>query len=59
MFADKESEYIADKVEAENLPVVGLYALNFNQRVDAENTCVELKAKYGHTWCNPLDILIK
>jgi hypothetical protein len=42
MFADKESEYIADKVEAGNLPVVGLYALNFKQRVDAENTCVEL-----------------
>ena len=59
MFADKESEYIADKVEAGNLPVVGLYALNFNQRVDAENACVELKAKYGNTWCNPLDISIK
>lgn len=49
MFADKESEYIADKVEAGNLPVIRLYALNFNQRVDAENACVELKAKYGNT----------
>lgn len=59
MFGDKEAEYISDKVASGNLPVIGLFALKFNQRADAENACVELKANFGDTWCNPLDISIK
>ncbi len=59
IFGDKEAEYISDKAASNKLPAVGLFALKFNQRVDAENACVELKANFGDTWCNPLDISIK
>lgn len=38
---------------------VNLYALPFASRDDAENACIDLRARFGDTFCNPLDISIK
>jgi len=38
---------------------VNLYALPFNSREDAHDACIELRAKFGEVYCNPLDISIK
>lgn len=58
-FGDKDAEYLQDTGGQTELPVVGLFAINFAQRADAESACIELKANFGDTWCNPLDIAIK
>ena len=38
---------------------VDLYALPFPSRDAAENACIELRARFGDTFCNPLNISIK
>ncbi len=36
--------------------VVDLYAAPFSSRKRAEDTCIELRARFGDAWCNPLNI---
>ncbi len=56
IFADVAPEYL----EAPRTPgaptVIELYASPFADRKAAEIACIELRATYGDTWCNPMNI---
>jgi len=38
---------------------VTLYAQPFTARQGAEDLCTDIRARFGNTWCNPLDIQIR
>lgn len=39
--------------------IINLFAIPFANRDDAENACIGLRAEFGNTWCNPLEISIR
>lgn len=58
MFADIGPEY-APVSSPTGGTTVNLYALPFDTRDEASDACVELRATFGDTWCNPLEIQSK
>lgn len=56
-FKDVNPEYT--EVTNETQTAVNLYGLPFASRTAAENACIGLRAEYGNTWCNPLEISIR
>lgn len=58
MFANITPEY-APATTPTGDKTVNLYALPFENRDKASDACVELRAAFGNTWCNPLEIQSK
>ena len=59
VFQDIESDIIEHEAKDGKAAFVDLYALPFESREAAQAACIDLKAKFGDTLCNPLDISIK
>lgn len=57
-FKDIEPEY-GESQNSSGQVVIDLYAIPFATRSDAENACIGLRAEFGTTWCNPLEITIR
>ena len=54
-----DAEFPETPATAESGPVFDLYALPFASRDAAEHACIDLRARFGETFCNPLNISIK
>lgn len=59
VFGDIEAEFPETAAQEKSAAFVDLYAQPFPSREAAENACIELRARFGDTFCNPLDISIK
>lgn len=59
VFEDIIAEFPETPATNEKASFVDLYALPFPSREAAEDACIELRAQFGDTYCNPLDISIK
>lgn len=57
-FKDVGPEYV-DTKDQSGETVVELFAIPFTTRRAAENACIGLRAEFGNTWCNPLEISIR
>lgn len=57
-FQDVTPEY-GESINSSGQAVVDLFAIPFATRQDAEDACIGLRAEYGNTWCNPLEITIR
>lgn len=57
-FKGVEPEYV-ETTNQSGETVVELFAIPFSTRKSAENACIGLRAEFGNTWCNPLEISIR
>ena len=57
-FKGVNPEYVDAKDQSGEM-VIELFAIPFATRKDAENACIGLRAEFGNTWCNPLEISIR
>lgn len=48
-----------DDVEKGAITFTRLFATGFEDRQNAEDACIDLRATLGETWCNPLDIQLQ
>ena len=59
VFDGIDAEFTETPVTGNAAAFVNLYALPFADRAVAERACIDLRARFGDTFCNPLDISIK
>lgn len=57
-FKDIMPEY-GESTDSSGQVVIDLFAIPFATRSDAESACIGLRAEFGTTWCNPLEITIR
>lgn len=56
LLVDIDPEFIAQPETPGTPTVVELFGAPFATRDQAQNTCIELRARFGETWCNPMNI---
>lgn len=57
-FKTATPEY-GETISGSGQTAIDLYAIPFISRTAAENACIGLRAEFGNTWCNPLEISIR
>lgn len=57
-FKGVDPEY-NETTSASGEEITNLFGIPFADRKAAENACIGLRAEYGNTWCNPLEISIR
>ncbi len=58
-FKGVDAEFTEIAAQGAKSAYVDLYALPFKDREAAGHACIDLRAKFGETYCNPLEISIK